>query len=149
MRRCLQVVGPPPFDSQDQALAKGLQKTLGKAETGVRATAELKEPADLILGSTDVAEVSAIVPLAHLTVACHPEGTPNHHWNVTACAGSPLGRKGMLTAAKVLALTGLEVIRRPELADRARQELRQQTGGRVYRPPVPDAVLDANLAKAK
>jgi hypothetical protein len=84
-----------------------------------------------------------------LTVACRPEGAPNHRWNVSACAGSPLGQKGMLTAAKVLALTGLEVIRRPDLAARARAELRKQIGGRPYRPPVPDAALDAHLAKAR
>ena len=86
-----------------------------------------------------------MVPLAHLSVACRPEGLPNHHWNVTACAGSATGRKGMRTAARALALTGLEVVRHPEVAEQAKSELRRHTGGRPYRPPVPNDVLDANL----
>lgn len=146
-RRCLEVAGPPGFDAADQSLARSLQKALGKPETGVRATVDPREPPDLILGSTDVAEVSAIVPLAHLMVACRPEGLPNHHWNVTACANSPLGQKGMLTAARALGLTGLEVVRRPEVVERAKAELKAHTGGKPYRPPVPDEVLDANLPK--
>jgi aminobenzoyl-glutamate utilization protein B len=149
MRRCLQIAGPPAFDAADQALAKRLQKAVGKPETGVRATADAREPADLPLGSTDAAEVAAIVPMAHLMVACRPEGTPNHHWNVTSAAGSPLGRKGMLAAARVLALTGLEVVRHPDLAARAKAELRAHTSSQPYRPPVPDAALDAQLSAAK
>jgi aminobenzoyl-glutamate utilization protein B len=147
MRHCLQLVGPPPFDAADQTLARCLQKALGKPETGVRTTAEMAEPAGLSNASSDVAEVCAVVPLAHLRVVCLPDGLSLHHWNVTACAGSPLGRKGMLTAAKVLALTGMELIRRPELVAKAKAEHRQHTGGRPYRPPVPDAVLDAQLPK--
>jgi aminobenzoyl-glutamate utilization protein B len=145
MRRALEVAGPPGFDTADQALAKSLQTALGKPETGVRNGVDPREPPDLLLGSTDVAEVCAVVPLAHLSVACRPEGLPNHHWNVTACAGSAIGRKGALTAARALALTGLEVARRPEVSKQAKAELRRRTAGRPYRPPVPDDVLDANL----
>jgi aminobenzoyl-glutamate utilization protein B len=149
MRRAVQTAGPPAFDAADQTLAKALQKALSMPETGMRATADPREPGDLILGSTDAAEVAVIVPMAHLSVACRPEGTPNHHWNVTACAGSPLGRKGMLSAAKILALTGLEVVRHPEAIARGKAELRAHTGGKPYQPPVPDAALDAQLAVGK
>jgi aminobenzoyl-glutamate utilization protein B len=93
-----------------------------------------------------VAEVTAVVPTAHLSVACRPEGMPNRHWNVTSCAGSSLGRKGMLTAAQVLALTGLEDIRSPALVSRATAEPHEHTSGQPYRPPLPDAALDAQLA---
>jgi hypothetical protein len=45
----------------------------------------------------------------------------------------------------VLALTGLELIRSPQLLARAKTEFRQYAGGQAYRPPAPDADLDARL----
>lgn len=52
----------------------------------------------------------------------------------------------MLTAARVLALTGLELIRSPPLLARAKTEFRQHAGGQPYHPLVPVAALDAQLA---
>ena len=56
-------------------------------------------------GSTDVADVSWTVPVAQITTATAVPGTPGHSWQNAACAGSSIGRKGMVLAAKTLALT--------------------------------------------
>ncbi len=56
--------------------------------------------------SSDIGEVSAVVPLVELGVATRPLGTVAHHWAQTACAAHPIGYKGMMVAAKVLAAAG-------------------------------------------
>ena len=57
-------------------------------------------------GSTDVAEVSWIAPTVQLTTACFALGVPGHSWGITATGGMSIGHKGMLHAAKAMAITG-------------------------------------------
>jgi len=88
-------------------------------------------------GSTEVGDVSQITPTAQLTTACWPIGTPAHSWQIVASSGSSIGAKGMLLAAKALALSGLDLLTRPELLAEARAEFERRTSGRKYVSPLP------------
>lgn len=75
-----------------------------------------------------------IAPTAQLTTCCWPLGTPGHSWQIVASSGSSIGAKGMLLAAKALALTGLDLLTKPELLAEAKAELKAHR-----RAEVPDA----------
>ncbi len=85
-------------------------------------------------GSTDVGDVSWVVPTAGFTTACWVPGTPAHSWQAVAAGGTTIGRKGMVLAARVLAATAWDLFHDPKLVARAREELRQKREGRDYHP---------------
>lgn len=89
-------------------------------------------------GSTDVGDVSHIVPTIFFKVCCYNMGTNGHTWQATACAGSSIGVKGMLFAARVLAMAGLKVMEHPELLEAAKEEFLAQTKDQPYISSLPD-----------
>ena len=76
------------------------------------------------LGSSDVGNVSQVIPTIQPLVKIAPEGTPIHSRAFEAAAVSPLAREGMLAAAKVMAMTTLDLLTDPQLVERARQDFR-------------------------
>ena len=76
-------------------------------------------------GSTDVGDVSGVVPTGMFFVACYSLGTTAHSWQATACSGHSIGFKGMLFAAKTMALTSARLFRNPQIIGRAKIELQQ------------------------
>lgn len=93
-----------------------------------------------MLGSTDVADVSWIVPTAQLETVCFAADTPFHSWQMVAQGRSSAAHKGMLHAAKVLAATGAELLRQPALLEDAKRELRSSGGLESYVCPIPPDV---------
>lgn len=87
-----------------------------------------------ILGSSDLSDVSYIVPTCMLFAACYPYGTPNHSWAVTACTGMSIGQKGMLYASQVMAETGFRLARDSELLKQVRESFQKALGASVYEP---------------
>ena len=57
---------------------------------------------------------------------------PGHSWSFTACSGSPIGQRGSLTAAKVLAVTGVELLEHPEILGAAQEEFRNLKANTTY-----------------
>ena len=92
-------------------------------------------------GSTDVGDVSWIVPTLQVSAACWPIGTPGHSWQVTACSGHSLGSKGTLLAAKVMARVAAELCHNPKLVEDAWAEFSRERGEEKYISPIPDGVL--------
>jgi len=76
------------------------------------------------LGSSDVGNVSQVIPTIQPLVKIAPEGTPIHSCAFEAAAVSPLAREGMLAAAKVMAMTTLDLLSDPRLVERAQQDFR-------------------------
>ena len=95
---------------------------------------------DNCYGSTDVGDVQHIAPGIAFDGACWNMGAPGHHWQVTACAGHSIGLKGMIYAAKAMALFGLKVMSDPELLAQAKKEFDEKTEGKPYVCPIPDEV---------
>ena len=154
----MQQVGAPQFNDEEVALARDLQKTFpaGSVEKGLerlRMTAEelsgplcemIIEPrnkGDVGGGSTDVGDVSYIVPTAQITTSCNAFGTPGHSWQNVVTSGSSIGLKGMMFAAKTMALTALDLATNPELVNAAWEEFERSTGGKKYVSPLPEGAV--------
>jgi aminobenzoyl-glutamate utilization protein B len=80
-------------------------------------------------GSTDVGDVSWVVPTAGLGTATWVPGTAAHSWQAVAAGGMSIGHKGMMVAAKTIALTLTDLFTNPEQIQKAIQELKERTGG--------------------
>lgn len=80
------------------------------------------------MGSTDVGDVSWSVPTAGFSTATWVPGTPSHSWQAVAASGMSIGHKGMMLAAKVIALSGDELFRDPSLIRSARAEFVKNRG---------------------
>ncbi|MCI0641013.1 MAG: amidohydrolase [Gemmataceae bacterium] len=83
-------------------------------------------------GSTDVSDVSWVVPTGGFSTACWVPGTPGHSWQATAAGGMSIGKKGMHLAAKVMAAGAFDLFQDSKLIDAARAEFRQRLTGRTY-----------------
>lgn len=139
MQANLETVGPPDFDEKDHEFARRLQSFIGVEEEGlndeIRPLKDEPQPAGG--GSTDVAEVSWIAPEAGLSVTTAAAGIPWHSWAASASHGTEGAVKGAVLAAKVLALTGIDVLTNPDLLQEAQAFFQEKTGGRPYESPVP------------
>jgi len=113
----IEAVGMPAWDTADQALAKALQKELGKAEDGLKAKVEgLKPPSPETEqgGSDDVGDISWVVPMVYLRYPANIPHTPGHSWADGVAIATPLAHKGSEAGAKVQALTALDLMLSPE-----------------------------------
>jgi aminobenzoyl-glutamate utilization protein B len=89
-------------------------------------------------GSTDVGDLSQIVPVSMLGTACFPTGCPGHSWGNAAAAGMSIGHKGMMHAAKIMALAAVELFSNPNHLVEIRQEFDQATKNTKYSPSIPE-----------
>lgn len=89
-------------------------------------------------GATDVGDLSQVAPSASLNTATFPTCSPGHSWINTACSGMSIGHKGMLLAAKVLALTAAELLSDASLVKKIRADFKEQMAGRTYQPLIPE-----------
>jgi aminobenzoyl-glutamate utilization protein B len=79
-------------------------------------------------GSTDVGDVSWVVPTVGLRAATWAPGTPSHSWQAVACGGTTMGLKGMNVAAKTLAATMVDLFLKPDAIARAKAEFEKRRG---------------------
>jgi aminobenzoyl-glutamate utilization protein B len=135
----LLLVGPPQFNEEEQRFAKEIQKNMGLEEKGLETRIEpfAYPQRSLGGGSTDVAEVSWLTPTTTLEIACKPSGTPGHHWSTVACGGMSIGHKCLITAAKVMAGAGVDLLTKPELIIKMKEEWLEKKKGREYKSPLP------------
>lgn len=88
-------------------------------------------------GSTDVGDVSWVVPTCQVYTNCYAAGTAMHSWQATAQGKSSIAHKGMMLAAKVMACVGAELILKPELIAQAKEDWKYELDGEVYPNPLP------------
>ena len=90
-----------------------------------------------LYASTDVGDVQHLVPgILFFTVSSNA-GTPAHHWQFTACSGHSIGMKGMLYGAKVMALSAMKLVEKPELVQQAKEAFEEDMRGKEYICPIP------------
>ncbi len=142
--RNFRLVGPPKFDDSDRELARRLQEPL-RTEFSLKERQPLHDsieplpekpyPADG--GSTDVGDISWQVPTSGLDTVCFAAGSPGHSWQNVAAIGSPIGHKGLLVAAKVLALSAVDLLQDPQALQDARADFQERMKGRAYTTKIP------------
>ncbi|PHX72288.1 MAG: amidohydrolase [Opitutia bacterium] len=141
MHANLETVGGVTYTAEEKVFAEKIGKTLfGKApavETAALVMPFDPKSASSGGGSTDVSDVSWTTPTVGLNAATWVPGTPGHSWQAVAAGGTTIGLKGMIVAAKTLALTGVDFFTQPELLKKAKAEFEQRRGpGFKYEPLV-------------
>lgn len=132
--RNMKVIGTISYTEEEQNLVKAIQKNSGLPETGL--PTEILEPKECGMGVTDSAEYSWKAPCGNFTLAVAPGGGW-HNWRVTTCVGSSIGMKAMVHAAKLLAISNIEVIQNPSLVENAQAELASRIKGQEYVALIP------------
>lgn len=135
----LKRVGGVDYSPEERQFAESIRATLGSSKLPpIEDAARVFPPKpDLLSASTDVGDVSWTVPTGHLLAATFPPGVPLHTWQSTAIAGTSIGRKGLLVAAKTLALTAADLFHAPALAAKAKADFEKALQGRSYRSLLP------------
>ena len=119
------------FTDEDRQFAMRLQTTLAKpkALADIEQVRRIRETG---MGSTDVGDVSWVVPTAGFNAACWVPGVPGHSWQAVACGNTPIGRRGMNLAARVLAATAWDLYKSPTVVRAAKEELERRLDGDSY-----------------
>lgn len=136
MQLNLQKVGGVNLTPDEMEFGKKLQATLGFAPPPLESAAlvkPLKEEGPSGGGSTDVGDVSYTVPTVGMSAATWIPGTPAHSWQAVACGGTEIGTKGMMAAAKTMALTAIDLFTKPALIEKAKQEFIKDKGDYQYK----------------
>jgi aminobenzoyl-glutamate utilization protein B len=149
-------LGPPPFDDADRAFAAQIQATLSEEDVEAafrRVGVPLKKGVTLcdavvpldaqsapMMGSTDVGDVSWVVPTVQARGATYAIGTPGHSWQLTAQGKMPAAHKGMVHVAKVMAGTAIDVIRDETLLARAKADHQARVKDTPYVSPLPSDI---------
>lgn len=136
----LALLGPMSYTNDEVAFAKKIQESTGKPQVGLHTKVEPLEETDPNAGggSTDVGDVSWVVPTIRLSVATAPIGTPWHSWAVVACGGMSIGHKGMLHASKTLAMTMVDLFEDPKKVEAVKAEYAKGKGDHVYKGLIPE-----------
>jgi aminobenzoyl-glutamate utilization protein B len=87
-------------------------------------------------GSTDVGDVSWVVPTVGLSTATWVPGTAAHSWQAVAAGGTSIGIKGMMVAAKSMALTAVDLFSDPKVIEASWVEFRNRTGNEFRYEPL-------------
>jgi aminobenzoyl-glutamate utilization protein B len=155
LHRIMEDLGPPHFDEADKAFAAKIQSTLTDKDIASvyhsigmdpteRPLADFIVPLDAKrnpqIGSTDVGDVSWVVPTVQVHAPTVAIGTPFHTWQVVAQGKSPHAHKAMVQAAKAMAALGVKALNEPELIASAKADLAKRTARTPYVSPLPDNV---------
>ena len=123
-------VGVPKFTDEEQEKAKAIQRAIGQPETGLPTELMPFEGGYTVL--CDTSEYSWNAPYASPWIAMGMQDCGWHHWGVARCAGDTMGQKSMDCAAKVISMTAVDILCRPEVLEKAQAEWRERMNGRVY-----------------
>ena len=132
VRKNLRRLNDLSYDDAEKAFAAKIRETLDKP-LSLESLSRVETPTNPVgKGSTDVGDVSWVVPTAGFSTACWVPGTPAHSWQAVAAGGTSIGRKGMILAARVLAATASDLFQDPKALEDARAEHRRRLEGRKY-----------------
>lgn len=141
MQSNLEKVGGVTYTPDETAFGKKIQATLNFKVPAIENAAiikPLKKVSDAGGGSTDVGDVSYTVPTVGLSAATWIPGTPAHSWQAVACGGTEIGTKGMMVAAKTMALTAIDLYTDTTLILKAKAAFKTAKGDYIYKPLLGD-----------
>ena len=134
----LRWIGTPEYTVEEEAFAKNIQRATNVPDVGMDRQIHSLNDQQVEGGSTDVGDVSWVVPTLHLSVVTSPKDAPWHAWPVVATSGMSIGHKGMITAAKTLAATMVDLYENPRSLRAVREEFGKMRGDVVFKSYLPD-----------
>ena len=148
----LEQVGGVLYDDEEWTFAEAIHRTLDEDAPALETAAQV-EPFTVTEegsgGSTDVADVSWVVPTGGMRAATWVPGTAAHSWQAVAAGGTTIGEKGLVVAAKTLAMTAVDLFTNPALIAEAKAEHDGRIGPNfVYRSLVGDRAPPLDYRKA-
>jgi aminobenzoyl-glutamate utilization protein B len=164
LHQIMEELGPPHFDQADNEFASKIRSTLTEQDIASVYRAIGMEPTDRpladflvpldakrnpLIGSTDVGDVSWVVPTVQVHSPTVAIGTPFHTWQVVAQGKTPAAHKAMVQAAKAMAGLGIKALTEPELIAAAKADLNKRVARTPYVSPLADNVappLDMSLS---
>ena len=122
-------IGGVKYDRKEKAFAEKIYKTLRNPNLSLSSAKEIQNyQFTKGKGSTDVGDVSWMVPTAGLRIATWVPGTSAHTWQAVSAGGMSIGMKGMMNAAKTIAGTAVDIYANPEVVKSAKKELLERRG---------------------
>ena len=132
----LKTVGGVTYDKTEEDFALKIFPSLNRKDVNISDAALVKpyaDQSDEAFGSTDVGDISWLVPTAGISSATWVPGTAAHSWQAVAAGGMSIGHKGMMVAAKTMALTIMDCLVSPEMLKNAKLELLKRRGGDQFK----------------
>lgn len=146
----LSAIGAPKWEEQEVAFARTtqleFQDPFGRTVTDdMPALSTIIEPLPNVAtparASTDVGDISWFVPIGGLGVASYGYGLPTHSWPVVAATGSSIGTKALVTAAKTMAATAIDLYTDPDLMERVKADWRKSRGDEPFQTLIPEGQM--------
>jgi aminobenzoyl-glutamate utilization protein B len=150
----IRAVGLPQWDADDQTLARAAQKELGQPQNGLATeigplTGAVTASDNYGGGSDDIGDVAWTVPTVTIRYPSNIPGIQAHHWSASIASATPIAHKGATAGAKVVAMTGLDLLLRADLVAQSWDYFRNvQSKSTRYQPliapgDVPDTTMNA------
>jgi aminobenzoyl-glutamate utilization protein B len=134
-RKNLKALNNLEYSKEETAFALRIRETFPDKAPPLETIREVVDTSGkTTMGSTDVGDVSWVVPTTGFYAATWVPGTPGHSWQAVACGGTTIGKKGMVLASRVLAASAVDLMTQPEIVERAKAEQKQRLSGSLYAP---------------
>ena len=156
MQNEFEKLGPVKFDQIDKDFADKIRSTLTESDIldsfkRIGMEAPLNMPlCDFVaplnyfsnggIGSTDIGDVSWVVPTVQARITTCAVGTPFHTWQTVAQGKAPAAHKGMVHAAKIMASTACALINSPKKLKEAKEAFTRQIEKDPYICPIPKGI---------
>ncbi|WP_439505161.1 amidohydrolase [Sediminibacterium sp.] len=141
MQENLEKVGGVVYTEEEKAFGKKLQASFFNKAPAIEEASTIKplqKETNAGGGSSDVSDVSYVVPTVGLEAATWIPGTSAHSWQAVASGGTEIGTKGMLVASKTMALTAIDLFSKPAVIVKAKEEFIKSVGDYKYKPLLGD-----------
>lgn len=137
MQKNLKALGNITYTTEEVEYANSILKESGKPQIGIDGKVKpLQETLPAQGGSTDVGDVSQVVPTVRMSATVAAKNGPWHSWAVVACTGMSIGHKGMIYAAKALSMTMADLYKNPKLLTAVKEDYRKNKKPEKYRPRI-------------
>ena len=139
IQKNLETLGDLTYTQEELEFAYKIQEATSKPKLGIDGKIRpLKPTAEHPMGgSTDVGDVSFLVPVVRMGATVAPKGTPWHSWAVVACGGMSIGHKGMVYAAKALGMSMVDLFTDKALLQSIKEEFKERKGDYQYKALLP------------
>lgn len=137
----MNLIGPVSYTTQELAFGDSIMKQYGLEAKGINGSIKPLETTkpDPPGGSTDVGDVSYIVPEISLLATTAPYEAPWHSWVVVACGGMSIGHKAIVFVSKTLGSTMVDLFENEKLRQDIKEEFLKRKGAEVWKAMLPDA----------
>ena len=137
MQKNLEALGNITYTTEEVEYANSILKESRKPQIGIDGEVKpLQETLPAQGGSTDVGDVSQVVPTVRMSATVAAKNGPWHSWAVVACTGMSIGHKGMIYAAKALSMTMADLYKNPKLLTAVKEDYKKNKKPGKYRPRI-------------